>query len=270
MTEIVVKPGETPENAAHVAAMVAVADGTKTPAQLAEEAAVAAARPEGLPEGFNTLEELAEAYAKLKPAEEVAKTPEELAAEETAKKAAEEAAKATPDEAASVIERAGLNEADLSAKLAAGEGLSDAEYAALAKVGVARETVDAYIAGQQALGEALLNRITSHVGGTERLNALVDWATTSGQVSVAEAAAFNTAVDAGDESQMKVYLDAWSGRLGGFAPTLLGGNGNGGSGAGDVFASPAELTTAMRDPRYERDEAYRDAVAAKLFRSNIL
>jgi hypothetical protein len=38
---------------------------------------------------------------------------------------------------------------------------------------------------------------------------------------------------------------------------------------GDVFRSNAELTTAMKDPRYATDPAYRNDVA-KLGRSNIM
>jgi hypothetical protein len=41
------------------------------------------------------------------------------------------------------------------------------------------------------------------------------------------------------------------------------------AGAGDVFRSNAELTTAMKDPRYATDPAYREDVA-KLGRSNIM
>jgi len=39
--------------------------------------------------------------------------------------------------------------------------------------------------------------------------------------------------------------------------------------AGDVFRSQAEVVQAMNDPRYEKDEAYRNDVFQKLERSNI-
>ena len=37
----------------------------------------------------------------------------------------------------------------------------------------------------------------------------------------------------------------------------------------DAFRSQAEVVAAMSDPRYERDEAYRQDVYDKLERSNI-
>jgi hypothetical protein len=39
--------------------------------------------------------------------------------------------------------------------------------------------------------------------------------------------------------------------------------------AGDVFRSQAEVVQAMNDPRYEKDEAYRNDIFQKLERSNI-
>jgi len=39
--------------------------------------------------------------------------------------------------------------------------------------------------------------------------------------------------------------------------------------SGGNYGSWAEVTTAMRDPRYARDPAYRQSVADKLGRSNI-
>ena len=40
-------------------------------------------------------------------------------------------------------------------------------------------------------------------------------------------------------------------------------------GEGDVFRSNAEVTTAMKDPKYEHDHAYRQDVQDKLERSNV-
>ena len=40
-------------------------------------------------------------------------------------------------------------------------------------------------------------------------------------------------------------------------------------GGGDVFRSTAQVTTAMKDPRYEYDTAYRKDVLDKLDRSDV-
>ena len=37
----------------------------------------------------------------------------------------------------------------------------------------------------------------------------------------------------------------------------------------DVYRSMAQVVSDMNDPRYDRDEAYRDDVQAKLARSNL-
>ncbi|CLP71539.1 Uncharacterised protein [Mycobacterium tuberculosis] len=61
---------------------------------------------------------------------------------------------------------------------------------------------------------------------------------------------------------LKARYDAANGS----EPTLLGGNAKASE---DVFRSTAELTAAMKDPRYKKDPAYREDVKQKLARSNI-
>ena len=39
--------------------------------------------------------------------------------------------------------------------------------------------------------------------------------------------------------------------------------------SGDIYRSQAELVSAMNDPRYDRDPAYRQDVIEKLDRSNL-
>jgi hypothetical protein len=48
-----------------------------------------------------------------------------------------------------------------------------------------------------------------------------------------------------------------------------GGKSVGGNEGGDVYRSNNELTQAMKDPRYDKDHAYREDVRKKLERSDL-
>ena len=250
MTEVTIKSAPAQEDPAHVAAMLAKAEGNP-PSD--------GGRPAWLPEGFNTPEELAAAY--LASQNGTGGDPNEDP---------EENADPTPDDAAAVAAAAGLDMAALEAKVISGEGLADTDYAALEKAGIPKATVDAYIAGQVALGEQLVSRMHSHVGGEARFNAILDWAA-AGNLTAAEVAVFNRTVDSGDETAIKLALSGLQARFaaaGNETPSLLGGGRS--AVAGDVYESVAQMMDDMRNPSYSRDPAFRAKVEAKLARSNIL
>ena len=74
--------------------------------------------------------------------------------------------------------------------------------------------------------------------------------------------------DAGKTAEaLKGLNESYSSAKGSLNPSLLDGNGNTATSGG--FASQAEVTVAMSDPRYQKDPAYRAQVMAKLTRSNI-
>lgn len=247
MTEVTIsKPAavETPE---YVAAMVARAEGREV-----ETPAPAAERPDWLPEGFDTPEQLAEAYKAS------VKKPDAGTATETAEAAAE------------VVAAAGLDMAALEAKVIENGSLDDADYEALAAKGINRAMVDSYIDGQRALGEALINRVHQHVGGKDAFETMLAWAG-SGGITPAEAEAFNSVIDTGSEAQVKLALDGLKAKFaasGQNAPRLLGGGRQGG--ATDVYESVEQMMEDMRTTKYQRDPAFRAAVEAKLARSSIM
>lgn len=250
MTEVVIKHAPATDDPKHVEAMIAKAEGREPASAAAEE--TPAERPSWLPEGFNTPEELAAAYAEATKKPEAA--PKEDATE-TGKAAAE---------------AAGLDYSSLEAKVASGEGLDDSDYEALAKSGITRELADRYIEGQRAIGEALTQRIYAHVGGADVLDSMVQWAAQGG-MSQDEAKAFNAVIEKGTEGEVKLALDGLKAKYtaaGQARPALLGGTRT--AAPSDVYASPAQLMADMRDPRYSKDPAYRADVEAKLARSSIL
>lgn len=260
-TEINMPSEQAPESQEYIDRMVAVAEAGEAPSTTPEAPSTTPQeeqKPAWLGE-FESPEALAKAYAELRTKMSREGSPKETAPAETP---------TTRDEAAKVAEGAGVDMAALETEFLEHGGLTDATYENLAKAGFARETVDAYIAGQQALNEQIQSRIEEHVGGADRLQAALEWAATG--LSQEEAQAFNNAVTKADEVGLKFLMDGLMAKYTaaeGNEPRLHGGSVSGSSGS--VFRSTAELTAAMGDPRYQRDEAYRADVMARLARSSI-
>lgn len=247
----------------HDAAMIAKAEGQVTAPAATTEAP--AERPAWLPEKFKTVEELAASYTELekkigggeKPAEKPAATSTEIP---------------KPDAARAQVEGAGLDFDAVSAEFTKDGKLSDATYETLAKGGINRAVADQYIAGQQALANQTRGQVFSAAGGEEAYTEIVSWAKDA--LDGADIDAYNAVMSSGNINSMKLAVEGLRARFtaaNGSAPKLVGGgSGHGGQAQGDVFRSNAELTTAMKDPRYATDPAYRKDVADKLGRSSIM
>lgn len=247
---------DTPEYNEHMAAIgrgeVSPTGETNTDADLPSEATEekAADRPEWLPEEFETVEAFKEAYDKLKGGTE--ETSEDKPTE-------------TLDDAKEELESKGL-ELDTFAQEYQEKGeLTDESYAALEAAGIDRSTVDAFIAGQEAQAELLRMQVFSEVGGEQAFNQLSEWASVN--MTDAELKGYNDAVESGDVNQIKMYMTAIKSKYeaaNGVEPSLLTTKT---SNTVDTYQSAEELRRDMSDPRYQRDEAYRNKVASKLARS---
>jgi hypothetical protein len=251
-------PAQVPEeDPAHVAAMLAKVDGVTPAAPATPATPDAPQRPAWLPEKFATPEAMAEAYAALEQKQGSQKPADAPAAAE---------AEAT---AAKAVEAAGLDMSALEAEITSGGDLSAESYEALAKVGISKDVVGAYIEGQKAIGAQIMTRMHEAVGGEETFNSLAQWAAQN--VPADELEAFNNIVDTGTESAIRMALQGLHSRYvaaGQNKPNLMGGQRA--SANGDVFRSIKEVTTAMADRRYSTDPAYRADVEAKLSRSSVL
>lgn len=265
MDEIVIKTPEVVAPVGHDAAMIAKVDAME--AKLAPAAEV---RPDWLPEKFKSAEEMAASYAAL---EAKLGAPKETPADPAvAPVVAPKTDLTVPDAdpaAAAVVAKAGLDMAALNAEFATEGKLSEASLAALAKTGIDQATVDSYIAGRQALQDKFSSEAMAETpGGAEKYTDMVTWA--KANMTEAEITAYNTAVTSGNLAQAKLAVAGLGARFSadvGSEPTLLGGAP--GAGSGDVYESRAQLTAAMKDPKYAADPAYRAAVQAKLGRSDI-
>lgn len=219
-----------------------------------------AERPEGLPEKFNSWEDMAKAYAELEAKQSAGAQQPEAEAEADAPKEGE-GNEATDDAPKAVDLKA------LSSEYETAGALSEATYADLAAKGFDKTTVDQFIAGQEALAAAATKRITDEAGGEDNLQRMFAWATTA--MTPAEIDTYNASFANADVNaavlamgQLKAKYEAANGRDG----KLL--SGKSAAASVDVYSSWAEVTVDMGDPRYRSDPAFNAKVQQKLARSN--
>lgn len=233
--------------------------------------AASATRPEGIPEKFWDAEK-----GEVKVAE-LAKSYTEL---EKVKPAATPPASGNPDpaEAAAAAAQAaaaagGTGDADAFATFAtefAEKGaLSEASYKALAeKHNLPKEVVDQYIAGQARVaeleGQAAVSEVHALAGGADQYAAMAKWALAN--LTEADQEVFDKAVMSTDKATRSMAVESLKARFTaatGSDPKLISGDGAANAGAG-AFQSRAEVTAAMRDPRYKADPAYRAEVERRI------
>lgn len=222
-------------------------EAMKQDAELAQQAN----RPDWLPEKFESEEDLANAYAELE---------KKQSASDTDKSDAKSETKEDTNGINDVIAKA----TDVFAEK--GE-LADKDYNALAKVGIPREMVDAYIRGQEALVSSQELEVQEVVGGGANYEAMTEWA--SDNLSDTEIEAFDEVVTAGTVDQAKMAVQGLYARFvssGGKPPNVNQGAVTGSS--VKPFGSAAQVTQAMADPRYQNDPAYRQQVERRLAVSN--
>jgi hypothetical protein len=218
-------------------------------------------RPEWLPEKFKTPEDMAKAYSEL---EGKLGKPTDSTGDSDAKGDNLEIEKAEQ-----AVESAGLNMADLQAEYDKDGQLADKSYEALEKAGIPKDYVNAFIEGQKALATQRVTEVRNLVGGNDTYNEMTTWA--KDNMSDAEINAYNSAVNSGDMEQTKLAVLGLQARyqsIEGVEPTLTRGKGNVPNTSG-AFRSWAEVTSAMKDARYQSDEAYRADVQAKIQNSQL-
>lgn len=221
-------------------------------------------RPSHIPEKFwdaekgeVRVEELAKSYAELeksrgKPAAKDGEGDDEGEGEGDA-----------ADPIAAVAAEIATHREKLTEKLLAGTALEDGDYAPFEKVGFSRDDIDAFIAGQQALGERAERIIHEEVGGKEKYEAMIEWARTA--YSKEDIEVYNQDVYSNDEKVRKAAARGLAARYaqanGRDGKSVTG---KGGKGGADGYRSKAEMTKDMQDPRYKNDPAFRAEVTRKV------
>ena len=132
---------------------------------------------------------------------------------------------------------------------------------------IQRANPDVGSAPSPDLTDAEMNQVYNSAGGEAEYQRLTAWAAEN--ISEDKLDAFNTVVDRGESLAIQMAVaglrseyenaEGYEGRM------LTGKSAR----TSDGFRSQAEVVAAMADPRYDRDEAYRQDVYDKLERSNV-
>ena len=117
------------------------------------------------------------------------------------------------------------------------------------------------------LTDAEMNQVYNSAGGEAEYGRLTSWAAQN--LSETKLDAFNDMIDRGNSTAIQIAvagLRAEYEAQQGYEGRMLTGKA---AQTADGFRSQAEVVQAMNDPRYDRDEAYRQDVYNKLERSDI-
>jgi len=207
---------------------------------------------------FNSYEDLEKAYQELE---------RKLSQQSQQHQKQQQTTELNEDQARDLIEKAGVNVDAMAEYFYENGALAEDHYAELEQAGIPRKYVDQYIAGVKAHAEQIRDEIYNEVGGEENFAAMAEWAVAN--LSKAELDAYNRAVESSDPNTVRSAVMGLAYRYqrdAGRDPRLVGG----GNGALKGFESLAQLTAAMKDPRYQTDPAYRREVEQKLAHSNIM
>lgn len=207
-------------------------------------------RPEWLNEKFETPQDLQKAYDELST---------KLGNNEESNNETQDAGESSPQQTAISSATTEYDEK--------GE-LSEDTYGELAKVGITKDMVDTYIAGQESAISSESIAIQDSIGGEDSYKAMIEWA--SENLSEAEQNAYDEVVESGSVDAAKLAVQGLFSRFqsSGKAPNLMQGQAQG---SGVVpFNSVAQVREAMSDKRYSQDPAYRKQVEQRIAISNVL
>ena len=212
-----------------------------------------------MPEKFKSPEDLAKAYENLekKQGEQNTDTPEESTEEK-----ADDSNQPTTELVSDAIQQAS------EAFYESGE-LTDKNYEDLEKAGISREIADDYMEGKRASNTARETEIQNTVGGKDNYASMIEWASDS--LAKDEVEAFNEIADYGSQEAKKMAVKGLYARYmsedGGSSVNIAKGATSGST--IQPFGSMAQVTTAMKDKRYQQDPSFRREVEQRISISNL-
>ena len=113
-----------------------------------------------------------------------------------------------------------------------------------------------------------INAIKNSVGGEVEYDKVIDWATNN--LSESQIEAYDDIISTGNTDVIQMMVDGLKAQYdsaNGFEGRML--TGKAANNSSDVFRSQEEVVSAIADPRYDRDPAYRNDVLEKLERSDV-
>jgi len=255
----------------HVHNMFAKMEETIQPSDQSEELYIRDdGRPEWLPEKFGSAEELAQAYKQLEQQFHSTNEENQLTAEQERfqNEEAPEIMNTTPSQVHKLLDDKGLDFSVFQNEYNETGTLSQEAIKALDDVGISEQMVSTWLQGQEAVAEQAVEHLYKEVGGEESYNLMMEWA--ADNLQPWEVEAYNKQIENLDANTNFAVLgmQARYQNSVGMPPNLL--SGDVGEDIAPRFESLAELTSAMSDPKYEKDPAYRARVAQKLRFSSVL
>jgi len=212
-------------------------------------------RPEWLPEKFKNAEDMANAYSELE--KKMGSNEEQQEERETTNEEQQ------PDD--TTEEDTNTNDVivEASKEFFENDGvISEETYKNLAEVGLPKELVDSYAAGQQALQQSEEGSIKSVTEGN--WDQMAEWA--ANNLSPEEVNTFDEIVQNGSVEQAKLAAKGLYAQFkaeNGVSPKLVQGAVNGSSTM--PFKSNQELARAMSDPRYKSgDKSYHEEIDRRI------
>ena len=225
-------------------------------------------RPAWLPDKFDSPEAMARAYAELE--NRFHSSDEQLQQYENQANY-EQQAQEIRETPAHLVDQI-LAERDLDFSVFQQEynetgQLSEDAYKALHEAGIEPQMVDTWIAGQEAIADQQIDSIYNMVGGEEAYNGMLEWA--GNNLQPWEMDAFNNQIENLDANSMFAVqgLMARMQNEEGSPPRLFQGEPS--QYSAPKYDSLAQLTSAMSDPRYTSDPAFRREVTERLKHSEL-
>ena len=231
---------------------------------------------------FKTAADMVNSYKELEgklgaidqTAEEETQTEQETQAEESNDNY--DAAEVYGDGLASVLEEVGIDPQVISNTFTETGKITEDDYEKLGEAGFSKQVIDTYLDGLRGaanpaedIKDAQLNDILSVTGGEEGYSKLREW--TQANVPDETLKAFDKILDTQDPTMIKVAVQGFAAQMReaeGYEPQLI--NGRTAAGNTNTFRTQAELTKAMADPRYGKDEAYTLSVYDRLKDSKVV
>ena len=187
-----------------------------------------------------------------------------------------DAAEVYGDGLASVLEEVGIDPQVISNTFTETGKITEDDYEKLGEAGFSKQVIDTYLDGLRGaanpaedIKDAQLNDILSVTGGEEGYSKLREW--TQANVPDETLKAFDKILDTQDPTMIKVAVQGFAAQMReaeGYEPQLI--NGRTATSNTNTFRTQAELTKAMADPRYGKDEAYTLSVYDRLKDSKVV
>ena len=256
----------------HINEMLAKVDNPVQVSDVGEELVMQQAtqgRPEWLPEKFGTPQDLLNAYNQLEQQyTQVSQQQEEAQQQEFNQEQVAEIQNASVPQVAQLLDERNLDIDVFQQEYNETGELSQDAYDALAEAGISGDIVDTWLAGQEAIADQSISEIYNMVGGENNYNSMLDWA--NNNLQQWEIDAFNNSIENLDPNAMFAVqgLMARMQNAEGIPPRLM--TGESVPSTAPRFESLAQVTQAMRDPKYSSDPAYRAQVAQMLGNSTVL